>query len=471
MFKTFAGKFFILYASIILIISFIFFSVVFGVINDHYIDIRQDLMIDESKNIAEQYKKAYIEKESSKVAFIYQLGALGKNVKSRILVLDKFSYVAIDSSKTGKSFVGDKIDLPFIRDSFNGNISKKTGDFNKYFDSLHLITSVPVKYDGEVHGVVVMLTPYPFLQNEVEYSYTILAIVAVVLLGITFISTFYFSKNISSAINILIESTKKIASGDFSTRIELNNSELKELSDNMNYMATELENLENLRKDFITNVSHDLRSPLTSIKGFVTALQDGTIVYEDKDKYLQIILDETDRLSKLTDDIMLLTKMENNVSELNITSFELKTVIKKACSKFERAILDKNQNLSLELFDKEVYVCGDLNKIQRVITNILDNAIKFTPSGGNIKIETSIIDEKAYVKISDTGIGISKDDINHIWHRFHKADKSRGIDKKGTGLGLAIVHEIIRAHKENITVESEIGVGTSFTFSVELAEA
>ncbi len=471
MFKAFAGKFFILYATVILVISFVFFSVVFGIINDHYIDIRQNLMIDESKNIAEQYKKAYLEKESSKVAFIYQLSALGKNVKSRILVLDKLSYVVIDSSKTGENFVGNKIELPFITDSLNGNIRKKTGDFNKYYDSLHLITSVPVEYNDEIYGVVVMLSPYPYLQNEVEYSYTILAIVAIVLLGITFVSTFYFSKNISSAINTLIESTKKIASGDFSTRIDLKNSELKELSDNMNYMATELENLENLRKDFITNVSHDLRSPLTSIKGFVTALQDGTIDYEHKDHYLQIILDETDRLSKLTDDIMLLTKMENNVSELDITSFELKTVIKKSCSKFERIIIEKEQNLNLDLLDKEVYVRGDLNKIQRVITNILDNAIKFTPRCGDIKIKTYIVDEKAYIKISDSGIGIAKDDVNHIWHRFHKADKSRGIDKKGTGLGLAIVHEIIRAHNESISVESKIGVGSSFTFSIQLAEA
>ncbi len=469
MFKTFAGRFFIIYAVSTLVIFIVFIGIIVNVISNHFIDIRQDVMVDESYNVSRQYKSSYLDKESSKVAFIYQLRALGKNINSRILILDESKSVIIDSSSEGDSFIGTELDAGFINSSLESGVSKKTGNFDGYYDSLHLMTSVYFVFENGESGYVVMLSPYPNLQKEIKYSYSLVFISLIILLSITFITTYYFSRSISNAISALSDGAKRIAGGDFSTRIEFENYELSELSDNMNYMANELENLENMRRDFISNISHDLRSPLTSIKGFVTALMDGTIEYEDKDKYLKIILDESDRLSKLTDDIMLLTKMENNVLELENTTFEIATVIKKVCAKFEGTMNNKNQTLTLKLPKKEVFVVGDVNKITRVITNILDNAVKFTPNDGEIEISTKVSDGKILVSIADTGIGISKENLLHVWQRFHKVDKSRGMDKKGTGLGLAIVSEIIKAHGEVIYAKSEIGKGSTFTFSLKLA--
>ncbi len=468
--KSFVGKFFLFYAATTLLISLVFFAVIMNEIKNHYIDIRQNVMVDEGKSIANQYKSAYIDKSTSKVAFIYQLSALAKNVNSRILIADQGKNIIIDTLSGDEHLIGTKVENDLILKSFDGIINKEIGKFEDYYEDKQMMVSIPILNENKVDGIVIMLSPSPSIQSEMKYSYTIITIVALVLLGISFISTFYFSRNISAEMNSIIDGTQRIASGDFSTRIELKNYELKELSDNMNYMANELENLENLRRDFISNISHDLRSPLTSIKGFVCALQDGTIDYEHKDKYLQIILDETERLSKLTDDIMLLTKMENDVGKLDITNFEIKTVIKKACLQFEQTMKNKNLSLLYELPKKEVFVSGDLNKIQRVITNILDNAIKFSKAGGSIYIGLSIIDEKAFVSIKDEGVGIAEEDLNHIWHRFHKADRSRGMDKRGTGLGLAIVQEIIKAHKEKIKVKSEPGKGSTFVFSIALAD-
>ena len=216
----------------------------------------------------------------------------------------------------------------------------------------------------------------------------------------------------------------------------------------------------------MANVSHDFRSPLTSIKGYVEAMTDGTIPPELHEKYLKIILFETERLTDLTQDLLSLNEFDTKTLLLNKETFDIHEVIKRTAAAFEGRCTQKKITIELLFASKYLYVTADKHKIQQVLHNLLDNAVKFSDAGSNITIETTDRGDMIYTSVKDYGIGIPRSALTKIWERFYKTDLSRGKDKKGTGLGLAIVKEIIQAHGENINVVSTEGVGTEFIFSL-----
>ena len=239
----------------------------------------------------------------------------------------------------------------------------------------------------------------------------------------------------------------------------------------MNYMANELDTLEEDQRKFISNVSHDFRSPLTSIKGYIEAMLDGTIPVEMQDKYLNIILFETERLTKLTQGILDLNQFGRHRGMiLDLADFDINRMIKTTILTFEGTCEKKGLTFDLVLTGQELFVNADMSKIQQVLYNLIDNATKFSHHNSSIKIETNIKNEKVFISVKDSGIGIPADSIKKIWDRFYKTDLSRGKDKKGTGLGLAIVKEIIQAHNEHINVISTEGVGTEFIFTLPLSQ-
>jgi signal transduction histidine kinase len=245
--------------------------------------------------------------------------------------------------------------------------------------------------------------------------------------------------------------------------------EMGRLADTLNYMAHELSDTEEYRRRFISNVSHDFRSPLTSIKGYLEAMLDGTIPPEMQEKYLRIVISEADRLSALTKSTLELQSLQSRKMSLDLTSFDIQQVIRDTVASFEGICNSRHLVLELIFHDEFLMVKADKGKIQQVLYNLLDNAIKFSHSNSSILIETTEKHGKAFVSVKDFGIGIPRDSIKKIWRRFYKTDLSRGKDKKGTGLGLSIVREIITAHGENIDVISTEGVGSEFIFSLPRA--
>jgi signal transduction histidine kinase len=280
---------------------------------------------------------------------------------------------------------------------------------------------------------------------------------------------FISGKSINAPLSEMNDAAKVIASGDFEKRIDIESSdEIGQLAKSFNLMAESLQKQETQRRNFIANVSHDLRSPLTSMRGFLTAILDGTIPARRQDRYLKIILEETDRLSKLANDILDISRLEK--TELYLSSFDANALIKKIAVQFETRIVEKRIALNVVFEDDACPVRADLEKVQRVVHNLLDNAVKFTNEEGWIKIETSIKHNKAYVSVADNGIGISGEEQRNVFDRFYKVDASRGQDKKGSGLGLSIVKEFVKAHGESVNIKSEKGVGTEIVFTLTLAE-
>ena len=259
--------------------------------------------------------------------------------------------------------------------------------------------------------------------------------------------------------------------GDFSKKINHQyNDELGYLSNTLDYMANELDTLEDEERIFVSNVSHDFRSPLTSIKGYVEAIMDGTIPVEIQYQYLQIILDETNRLSKLTESLLDLNQFGKNGAKLNISTFDINEVILATTRVFGVSLKKKNLSIKTKLEPGALFVEADIDKIQQVIYNLVDNAIKFSFENNSIDFETYVKHGKVFVSIKDHGIGISSENQKKIWDRFYKIDASRGKNKMGAGLGLSIVKAIISAHSENINVVSTPGAGTEFIFTLTKSE-
>lgn len=293
-------------------------------------------------------------------------------------------------------------------------------------------------------------------------------ILFVIMILLSLIPLFVFQLRIYRPLNRIIMAAAMYTFNDESEPIRYStNDELGNLSASLNYLHEAVCNSGEYQRRFISNVSHDFRSPLTSIKGYVEAMLDGTIPPQMQEKYLSIVLGETERLNKLTEGLLTLNTFDDRGVYLDLSVFDIVQVIKDSVASFEVISQRKNITVETSFSSPEIRVRADLSKIQQVLYNLIDNAIKFSENGSSIQIEVIEQYKKVFVSIKDHGDGISRENLPKIWDRFYKTDSSRGRDKKGTGLGLSIVKEIIRAHDQNINVVSTVGVGSEFVFTLE----
>ncbi|OPJ59352.1 alkaline phosphatase synthesis sensor protein PhoR [Clostridium chromiireducens] len=259
-----------------------------------------------------------------------------------------------------------------------------------------------------------------------------------------------------------IEAMNKIASGDFNVLVKTNELDpFNEVADNFNKMAKELGSLEKLRQDFISDVSHEIQSPLTSISGFAALLKKGNLSESQISHYANIIEVESKRLSKLSENLLRLSNLEAEDNNLNLKKYQINKQIESILLMLEPQWSAKNITLDVSL--DETIISGDEALLSQVFINLINNAIKFTPENGNIGVKLSSNEDGIQCEISDTGIGISPEDQPRIFERFYKADKARDRSLGGNGLGLSIVKKIVDLHGGKISLTSEIGKGTKFT--------
>lgn len=248
--------------------------------------------------------------------------------------------------------------------------------------------------------------------------------------------------------------------------------EFQEMADALNIIGKDLNNFDEYQRAFISNISHDFRSPLTSIRGYAQAMLDGTIPYEAQEKYLNIILSETERLTNLTSNLLELNSFNRESVLLDMKNFDIHQTILKTVNTLEGTAARKGITFILDFnVNKELTVNADEGKIHQVLYNLIDNAVKFSHQNSEVRIETRKKGDRIFVSVKDSGIGIPKESMSKIFDRFYKTDISRGKDKKGTGLGLSISKEIIHSHKQTINVVSTVGVGTEFVFTLKKGDA
>ena len=366
-------------------------------------------------------------------------------------------------------------DHPIDLDGFDpaswGSNYYQIGDFYGYFHDSRLSTIAPITEHLNTRGYVAV----HYLMSDLYQSRSSLLWIIQLLFVITYLMTavlfLFYSFYIRKPLYAITKGASEFANGNLSYQIPVKSeNELGYLASNLNYMADKLNRNGEYQRQFISNISHDFRSPLTSIKGYVEAMIDGTIPVEIQEKYLKIISYEAERLEKLTRGLLTLNELDIHKRMLNIQDFDINQTIKSTAASFEGTCTTRQILLELILSGQTLYAHADLEQIQQVLYNLLSNAIKFSPDHSTITIETTEKNGKIFVSVKDHGIGIPKSSLNRIWERFYKIDRSRGKDQKGTGLGLAIVKEIISAHGQHINVISTEGVGTEFIFTLEQAK-
>ena len=260
---------------------------------------------------------------------------------------------------------------------------------------------------------------------------------------------------------------KKIAKGEINKRVEIQSEdEIGELTESFNSMADSIAEIEKNRREFVSNVSHEIRSPITSIKGFIGGILDGVIPKEKERYYLTLAYDETQRLTRLVNDLLDLSTIDAGRLTLNFTKFEVNEIIRRTIIKFETKVRERSLKVDVSFTQEELFVMADIDKITQVITNLIDNAIKYVTDKGIIRIVSKAKGDKVIISIYNDSQSLSEEDLKHIWDRFYKSDKARTI-KVSTGLGLPIVQSILTAHGEDIWVENSEQGGVEFVFTLK----
>lgn len=420
----------------------------------------------EALAITSNYATDYYRNRVSLTELDAQLSVLSAYTEAEIWVVDR----------KGAVLIGKEEEEPYeITDFHISNFGTKyycTGTFYDCFSEPVLTVFAPITVDYQVRGYVMIHKDIRQIYRDADHFLNLSYMALIALLVISLLSMSVYLWHTYRRIWLMNRMAHKYMEGDFEAVMENEyEDELGFVAASFNYMANELNTLEDDQRKFVSNISHDFRSPLTSIKGYVEAMLDGTIPIEMQEKYLNIIIAETERLTKLTSGLMELNQYGGHGKTiLDKTDFDINEVIGQTAATFEGACSAKYIVLELILTGDELLVHADKSKVQQIIYNLTDNAIKFSHNDSSIKIETHVKNEKVFVSVKDSGIGIPKDSISKIWERFYKTDLSRGKDKKGTGIGLAIVKEIIQAHGENINVISTEGVGTEFIFTLPFVD-
>lgn len=424
-----------------------------------------DALYDEASLIASSYSSVYRGGSASELESAYpQLNAVSAFIDAQIWVLNRTGDIILDSNhsyRTGQAVDGFD---PTAWGSHYYTISTYYSMFTKPV----LSVMAPITGNFKTYGYVVLHMPLNQINDSRNSILNILYITFGIIFALSLTIILVFTKTVYFPLKKITQAAKEYASGNLTFQLQLNSEdEMGYLANTLNVMSDELNHAEEYQKKFIANVSHDFRSPLTSIKGYLEAMIDGTIPPEMQEKYLHIVINETERLNKLTQGMLTLDSLDSKgTTFLNKTNFDLNRVIKDTAATFEGTCNRRSIIIDLTFTGSTQMVYADMGKIQQVLYNLIDNAIKFSHDGSIIFISASEKYEKIFVSVKDTGVGIPKGSIKKIWERFYKSDTSRGKDKKGTGLGLAIVKEIIQAHGENIDVISTEGVGTEFIFSL-----
>ena len=427
------------------------------------------LLYGEASRISDTYALQLYKSKVSLEEVQAQMEALSSYMDTEIWILNPSGRMVVNSKQAP-----DPEQETFVED-FDSTITAgnyyTTGTFFDSFENDVLSVIAPITSDFKIRGYVVIHLPMESIRADANGMLNISYMLLVILIVLSLIILLFFTEYVYRPLRHIIAAAEQYALGNMHYPISIEREdELGYLSASLGYMAETIARAEDDQKKFIANVSHDFRSPLTSMRGFLEAMLDGTIPPDRYEHYLKVVLGETERLTKLTNGLLTLNNLNTGGILLQRTDFDINAVIRSVGASFEQTCRDRRIRIQLVLTGRILYVNADLEKIQQVLYNLVDNAIKFSRPDSEITIDTTEKGDTVFVSVRDNGIGIPKEDQSLIWDRFYKTDLSRGKDKKGTGLGLSIVREIIRAHNENINLVSTEGVGSTFTFTLRRSD-
>ncbi len=406
-------------------------------------------------------------------------GGLGSAVSDRVNTLkEEYSanvclvsavgqVMVFDENGNNAGYLNDERIIGVIKRVLNGESVHWVGQ-TENSPEMMIVVGVPwyMQTGGVIMGAIMISASYDSL--VVDYSDLIIslsfgAVLALVLGGVL---AFVIARTQSKPLRRIDEAVHDYAAGNFDRRVEIKgSSEMERLADSFNSMAEELQRLDQSRKSFVANVSHELRSPMTCIQGYVQGMLDGTIEGEERDKYLEVVLSETKRLTNLIRELLDLSRFDSGKMPLNKSQFDINDLLLSVMFKYEKRIEDKGVEVEITFKQEPCIVEADSERMTQVITNLVDNAVKFVGENGRLTVWTHVVDRLCYVTIRNNGAPIRQEDLPFIFERFYKADKAH-TSGGGTGLGLAIVKRIIEQHGQTINVTSNQS-HTEFVFTLD----
>ena len=479
------AKFLTVMTSLILISYLVLSTALMAFMSNHWTKTQRKALM-ESVTTNAQYCERILENcqtesdmQSAMILICNNIGVAAKSTDTDMFLCNTDGKVVVckDAFQNGYSYSGEMVCFSHSGYEIPSEVLKKAekgGYFsNEKIQGLYsektFLAGAPVKVNGKVYAYVFSASPVQY--SFKEYSKNIFNMYvssALFSAALSLIVVYAFTEKLTNPLRQMSNATKAYAKGDFSRRVDVKGKdEFADLCQSFNRMASSLSVMESSRRSFVANVSHELKTPMTTIDGFINGMLDGTIPEEKRDEYLKIVSDEVGRLSRLVTSMLNLSKIEAGELELKLSDFDLSNTTVACLLTFEQLIEKKHIEIKgLENLEKTV-VHGDSDMLYQVVYNLIANAVKFTPDGGSIEFSiTKSAHGEVHFWIKNSGAGIPPEEIGRIFERFYKVDKSRSYDTKSAGLGLYLCKTIIEMHGGNIYVQSVQNEFTQFGFKL-----
>lgn len=477
---------------LIIIISFILQISIIATLIGGYSDSSKQ----ESLSRAADAVASYVQDAMSKVRFrtlkqyvnSYRT-TINRNVYMMLKYSGDMSIIIVDSDGTVLFSTGENVpvipgeddeNIPYFVVSneimdmvYQGEYSFVSTEEEGIFANVTYVYSRPIYYsEKNIKGAVFTCSSDSNTDDLLDSLINTSTMASLWVMLASLIAVYFISERVISPIKDMSIAAKSFAAGNFDIRIPVNGrDEVAELASAFNNMANSLSNLEEMRSTFIANISHDLRTPMTTISGFVDSILDGAIPPDKYEHYLSIISTEVKRLSRLVNSLLDLTKIQAGERKFNRIVFDICELSRQILISMEKRIDEKKLDVEFICSEENIFVNADRDSIYQILYNICDNAIKFSYPNGKYKVSIASLGKKVHVSVYNEGEGIPAADIPYVFDRFYKSDKSRGLDKTGIGLGLFIAKTIVESHGETINVKSDYGKYCEFHFTLEPAKA
>ena len=474
MFKSSFSKYLVAFVSIILLSFLMLSGIVTSMIRRYSMDEKRRKLESSSTFIASQVEAREFESIDefvcSDAAHYLISSTIYLDPDVEILILDDTGTVFLSTITAGEDWHpanGEKygkINLSLV----NSNGAIYSGTFDGYLPSRSLAFATPIDVDGNVSGYVLAVSPTIAEDNLIGTTRRAVVNSSIWVMLAAVIAAYFITERLVNPLRNMTCAARNFAKGELDTRVVVSGKdEVAELGEAFNHMAESLENLEKMRNSFLANISHDLRTPMTTISGFIDGINSGAIPPEKHEYYLGIISQEVHRLSRLVSQLLDVSRLESGDRKFVPQDFDIAEMARIILISFEQKIEDKKLDVEFHADEDKMFVSADKDAIHQVLYNLCHNAIKFSRDGGRfiIKIEQSQ-SKKIRVSVFDDGECLVGEDKDRVFDRFYKTDESRGLDKNGVGLGLYICKTIIEAHDEQIDVISE-ETGCEFWFTLK----
>ena len=481
MFKSIFAKYISVFMLIILISFVALVGIITSAVNNYSVDSKTELITDAAHSVASYFEdrlartelvdfSSFILLNESDISAVMRVVADNSEDLS-ILITDTYGNIIhyTDSSMSDIN-TGASIPSTLMNELLTGAEIIELESLEGVFEEPHMISAVPV-YNSSDHacGTVFVCSSAANLGGLLETVIKTIVVASLWIMLAALIAVYFLSDKVIGPLKSMSRAAKSFAAGQFDVRVPVKgNDEVAELAVAFNNMAESLENLETMRNSFVANVSHDLRTPMTTITGFIDGILAGAIPPDKHEYYLGIISTEVKRLSRLVASLLDISRMQAGDRKFTLAPFDICEMARQIIISFEQKIEQKRLEIEFECDRDNITVNADRDAIYQILYNICDNAVKFSVEGGVLRITLIHYKEKKIlVSVYNEGQGIPPEDLPFVFERFYKSDKSRGLDKSGVGLGLFISKTIINAHHQEMWVKSKYGKNCEFCFTLE----